>query len=163
MPCDGISGGVRCRPICVRTKYVLAGLWGAPRLHAAALSSLPACGLVSPADPAISLPYQPDRRLPSSECANAQRKCPEDDSAAPYSVASLSSGHSPLLASSASRHPLPPAGVRAPCGRARPATLPPQRLAVRLLCHSERRGCFRLPRGRCSADALHIKVVTYTL
>lgn len=64
MPCDGISGGVRCRPICVRTKYVLAYPWGAPRLHAAALSSLPACGLVSPADPAISLPLS----TPTAAC-----------------------------------------------------------------------------------------------
>ena len=53
-------------------KFVLAYPWGAPRLRAAALSSLPACAPF-PQRRAIYRAFPCTRRPPSAECANARR------------------------------------------------------------------------------------------
>lgn len=95
--------------------------WGAPCLRAAALSSLPAC---SPAPlPARNLLPRGlrTRRPRSDECGNPRPSAARAISPLPIrsrrcarSTHALSLRRAPL--------PFPPDGVRAPYGRARPAT-----------------------------------------
>lgn len=101
------------------------GSLGRSILAGGGLSSLPACA-PSPLA-ARNLPPAPSapaaRRM--AECANARPSVRASDTAASYSVAALVARTHPRfpIAAAPSSRAFPLAGVRASCGRARPATL----------------------------------------
>lgn len=96
-------------------KYVLVYPWGAPRLRAAALSSLPACAPF-PQRRAISRAFPCTRRPRSAEWLPLPIRA-RLWALAPLAPDGICGGYHPN-------------GVRARCGRTRPAT----QAAVRIIC-----------------------------
>ena len=82
-------GDVRCHQKPARAEYDLYGRWGAPRLQAAALSSIAFGAAFSPSGIPFPSAHPPTRRLPSDECANAHPHACGHENAVPYSVTAL--------------------------------------------------------------------------
>lgn len=109
-------------PFYARKNMICGGRGGAPRLRAAALSSLPAMAAFSPA---ASIHAAPLQTLPPPALGRVRT---------PFAALSRfrrflfgrAAARSPLpaLRIAARANPFPLAGVRASCGRARPATQP---------------------------------------
>ena len=152
--------GVRCPPNSRPWIYVSSGRWGAPRLRAAA--PLPAL-LAVRVSPATSGNLQPLGSPPAARPRpNAvtldPRLCGRDfglpirSPAAPaYSPRSLIAGRS---------SPFPLAGVRAPCGRPRPATQAKPAPRVAYYVFAGIVAPFRSPRGQNKAGSKQIWLFT---
>lgn len=118
------ASDVRCPPHWCALNMFCGGRWGAPRLWAAALSSLPACA-PSPL-PAHNLPrlsYTTAAHPRTSALTLSPLRLTRDCRRFLFGRAAARSPLSTLLSCGAPPALFHPAGVRASCGRARPATL----------------------------------------